>query len=116
MLDEGQNRLFPCDAVVASNWPEARAKLHKSSESGRSMDSLELAKQILITNLQLANVNLKAETEIMGNFPQFNSLSIAGIIAAIEDELGCAVDDDEITGEHFLTVASLAEFIESKSG
>ena len=78
------------------------------------MDSEELAKQILISNLQLENVELGTDTRIMGDFPEFNSLSIAGIIAAIEDELGCAIDDQEITPELFLTVGSLAAFIDSK--
>ena len=63
----------------------------------------------------MENVKLNPNTEIMGNFPQFNSLSIAGIIAAIEDELGCEIDDEEITAELFATVGTLAEFVESKS-
>jgi acyl carrier protein len=78
------------------------------------MDSIDLAKQILVSNLQLENVQLTPETEVMGNFPQFNSLSIAGIVAAIEDELGCEIEDEEITAEIFATVGTLAEFIANK--
>lgn len=79
------------------------------------MDSLDLAKQILVSNLQLENVDLNPSTQIMGNFPQFNSLSIAGIVAAIEDEAGCTIEDEEITAELFETVGTLADFIASKS-
>ncbi|MCB1788192.1 MAG: acyl carrier protein [Chromatiaceae bacterium] len=79
------------------------------------MDSLTLAKQILISNLQLTNVELTPDTRIAGDFPQFNSLTIAGIIASIEDETGSTVDDEEISAELFETVGSLAAFIESKS-
>ena len=79
------------------------------------MDSLDLAKQILVSNLQLENVDLTPGTQIMGNFPQFNSLSIAGIVAAIEDEVGCTIEDEEITAELFETVGTLADFIASKS-
>lgn len=79
------------------------------------MESLELAKQILIANLQLENADLREDTPIAGGFPQFNSLSMAGIVAAIEDELGCDVDDEEISGEIFETVGTLAEFIASKA-
>ena len=79
------------------------------------MDYLELTKQILVTNLQLGDVDLDVDTPIMGAMPQFNSLSIVNLITAIEEETGCAVDDDEITAELFESVGSLAAFIESKA-
>ena len=79
------------------------------------MNHLDLAKQILTTSLQLEDVDLQADTQILGDFPQFNSLSIAGMVASIEEELGCEIDDEEITAELFETVGSLAAFIESKS-
>ena len=80
------------------------------------METLEIAKKILITNLQVGDHGLQEDTPVAGEFPQFNSLSIAGIIASIEDELGCEVEDEEITVEIFETVGTLATFIESKTG
>ena len=56
------------------------------------------------------------ETEIVGNFPEFNSLTIAGIIASIEDELDVVIEDEEITTEIFATVGDLGDFIESRAG
>ena len=78
------------------------------------MEALDLARKILATNLQLEGEQLSADTEILGNFPQFNSLTIVGIIESIENELGCSVDDEEIKPEVFATVADLASFIETK--
>lgn len=79
------------------------------------MNYLDLTKRILTTNLQLGDMPLDADTLIMGDMPQFNSLSIVNLIASIEDELGCTVEDDEITAEIFESVGSLAAFIESKA-
>ena len=54
------------------------------------------------------------DTYLLGALPEFNSLSIVSIIAGIEEQLDCEISDDEITGEIFETIGSLADFIESK--
>ncbi len=79
------------------------------------MSSLDLAIKILASNLQVERQELSAETEVLGGFPEFNSLTIVGIIGAIEEELDCVIEDDEISTEIFATVGDLAQFIESKS-
>lgn len=79
------------------------------------MNPLELAIKILATNLQIERDALTPDTEILGNFPEFNSLTIVGVIGSIEEELDCVVEDDEISTELFATVADLANFIASKS-
>lgn len=78
------------------------------------MEALELARKVLATNLQLEMDQLTADTEVLGNFPQFNSLTIVGVIGSIEDELDCVIDDDEITTDIFATVGDLATFIEAR--
>tara|TARA_B110000503_G_scaffold34861_2_gene56906 strand:- start:30990 stop:31232 length:243 start_codon:yes stop_codon:yes gene_type:complete len=77
------------------------------------VEALDLAKKVIAVNLQLELDQLTADTEILGNFPQFNSLTIVGVISSIEDELDCAIDDEDITTDIFTTVGDLAEFIES---
>lgn len=79
------------------------------------MSALELACKIIATNLQLERADLQAQTKLVGNFPEFNSLTIAGIIESIEDELDCVIDDNEINTDIFATVGDLADFIERKS-
>lgn len=80
------------------------------------MQALDLAKKVLAINLQLEEDQLSADTEIVGNFPQFNSLTIVSVVGSIEDELDCVIDDEEITTDIFATVGDLAAFIASKSG
>lgn len=79
------------------------------------MEALDLAKKVIATNLQLEQDELEADTEILGNFPQFNSLTIVGVIGSIEDELDCVIDDEDITTDIFTTVGDLAVFIEGLS-
>jgi acyl carrier protein len=76
------------------------------------VEALDLAKKVLATNLQLELDELTEDTEILGNYPQFNSLTIVGVIGSIEDELDCVIDDEDITTDIFATVGDLAEFIE----
>ncbi len=78
------------------------------------MQALDLAKKVIAVNLQLELDQLSADTEILGNFPQFNSLTIVGVIGSIEDELDCVIDDEEINTEIFATVGDLAVFIQSR--
>ncbi|MCB1689741.1 MAG: hypothetical protein KDI33_14695 [Halioglobus sp.] len=79
------------------------------------MEALDLAKKVIAVNLQLELDELDPDTEILGNFPQFNSLTIVGVIGSIEDELDCVIDDEDITTDIFATVQDLADFIESRS-
>ena len=81
------------------------------------MNSTELAIQIVKEALQIGNVadSFDRDTQLLGALPEFNSLSIMTIIGSIEENLDCEIADDEITGEIFETVGSLADFIDSKS-
>jgi len=80
------------------------------------MDALQLAKDILRANLQLGDRadSLDRGSPLMGSFPEFNSLTVVGIVSAIEEQTGSSVNDTEITAELFETVGTLAKFIESK--
>lgn len=78
------------------------------------MQALDLAKKVVAVNLQLELDQLSPDTEILGNFPQFNSLTIVGVIGSIEDELDCVIDDEDINTEIFATVGDLAAFIQSR--
>lgn len=77
-----------------------------------------MARDILRASLQLGDKadNLDSDTLLMGSFPEFNSLTVVGIVAAIEEQTGNTVSDQEISAEIFETVGTLARFIESKLG
>lgn len=80
------------------------------------MDSLSIAKDLLRSALQLGSRadQLTAESPLMGAYPEFNSLTVVGIISGIEEALGCEVSDIEISEDVFQTVGSLADFIQTK--
>ncbi len=80
------------------------------------MDTLELARDILRSNLQLgAHADqMERDTALMGALPEFNSLSVVGLITAVEEQLGCSVADDEINADIFETVGTFSDFISSK--
>ena len=80
------------------------------------MDTFEITKRILISCLQLDGpaADLSPSTPLAGAMPELNSLTITTIITAIEEQLDCEIDDDELTMELFETVGSLQAFIESK--
>ena len=80
------------------------------------MESLEVTRNIVRACLQLGPLadSFDRDTQLLGGMPEFNSLTIAAIVASIEDELDCEIDDADITGEIFETMGSLSDFVAEK--
>lgn len=79
------------------------------------MNSLELTQKLIRDCLQLkASEPLTRETPLLGEFPELNSLTITTLMMQIEEAVDCEIADDEMTGEIFETVGSLADFVEMK--
>lgn len=79
------------------------------------MNALDLTRSIVRGCLQLGpDVELNRDTYLMGNFAEFNSLTITTIIVEVEEQTDCEIDDDEISAELFETVGALADFVEAK--
>jgi len=80
------------------------------------MDPLEMAREILRSNLQLGARadQMNRSTTLMGSLPEFNSLTVVGLIAGVEEQTGCSVNDDEISADIFETVGTFADFIAIK--
>ena len=53
-------------------------------------------------------------THLLGAVPEFDSMAVVALIAALEERLGIAIDDDEIDGATFSTVGSLVDFVAHK--
>jgi acyl carrier protein len=77
---------------------------------------LEEVKHIVGEALQLGSrmAYLRADTPLLGNLPELDSMAVVTVITALEDHYGFQIEDDEITAETFATLGSLAEFIEDK--
>ncbi len=80
------------------------------------MDIEKFLKAMLQQHLQLKDEvnNYTKETPLLGAIPELDSMGVVNIITAIEENLGCVIDDDEISAESFETFGSLMEFVESK--
>jgi acyl carrier protein len=56
------------------------------------------------------------ETHLLGAVPEFDSMAVVSLIAALEEQLGISIDDDEISGSTFASVGSLVDFVGDKLG
>ncbi|AKE51107.1 acyl carrier protein [Kangiella geojedonensis] len=68
--------------------------------------------ELLSDTLSLSADELSAETQLIGNLPEFDSMAIVSILMQIEEDFGIEIPDDELSGDVFETVQSLTEFVE----
>jgi acyl carrier protein len=82
------------------------------------MTTLDRLKAILRDALQLgARADaLTATSPLLGAIPEFDSMAVVAVLTMIEDEFGVVIADDEVSGEAFESVGSLAAFVEGKVG
>ncbi len=57
---------------------------------------------------------LDGNSALLGALPELDSMAVVNVIAALEDQFGFTVDDDEINGATFATLGSLVEFVATK--
>jgi acyl carrier protein len=76
------------------------------------MKHLDTVKLILGDSLGVPTAHLRPETLLLGSVPELDSMAVIGVIAALEDHFGIAVDDDDISARRFATVGSLTEFVQ----
>lgn len=76
----------------------------------------EEVKHILIDALNLPEDRdpIETDTPLLGNIPELDSMAVVHLITALEDHYGFVVENDEISGETFATMAHLVEFVEQK--
>ena len=75
-------------------------------------DVLSLLEEVL--SLQGRSQGFTANTPLLGALPELDSMAVVDLIGAMEQRWGFAVDDGDIDGHTFATVASLAAFIEER--
>lgn len=81
------------------------------------MDYTDRIKRILGSALQIGDraKQLARSTPLLGGIPEFDSMAVVTVVTMIEEEFGITVADDEISGETFETVGSLADFVAKKA-
>jgi len=80
------------------------------------MSVLNEIRNILAEVLQLADqgASLDENSALLGALPEFDSMAVVLVIAALEEQFDFDVDDDEIDAEVFESVGSLIAFVEQK--
>jgi acyl carrier protein len=67
-----------------------------------------------VLHLQGRGAVFRLDTPLLGSVPELDSMSVAGVIAALEDRFGFAVERGEIDGATFATLGSLVAFVKTK--
>lgn len=67
---------------------------------------------LLSETLSIDADQLSADTLLLGNLPEFDSMAIVSILMQIEETFAIEISDDELTGEIFESVTTLTEFVE----
>ena len=80
------------------------------------MQHLQEVTNILADVLSLGDRknSLQADSVLLGNIPELDSMAVVNVITALEDHFGITVDDDEISAQTFETVGTLTGFVEQK--
>ena len=77
---------------------------------------LQEVKNILadVLSLGAAAGALTEHSALLGAIPELDSMAVVQLIAAMEEQFGFTVDDDEIDAATFASVGSLTAFVERK--
>jgi len=78
---------------------------------------LEEVKTILGEVLSLSESTLRSldeQSTLLGTLPELDSMAVVNLIAALEEQFGITVEDDEIGASTFATLGSLAGFVKAK--
>jgi acyl carrier protein len=57
---------------------------------------------------------LTADTALLGNLPELDSMAVVNVITALEERFGIVIADDEIEASLFATAGTLADFVARK--
>jgi acyl carrier protein len=77
---------------------------------------LDQVRAVLIETLQLGDRanQWRADTELLGQVPELDSLAVMSVITALETRFGFHIADDEISADDFTTLGALVAFVDGK--
>ena len=81
-------------------------------------DKIDDVIDVIVTTLGLEDRTepLVATTQLLDNIPELDSMAIVELVVALEDRFDITIDEDEISGDVFETVATLATFVAEQHG
>ena len=71
-------------------------------------------RQVLDSTLMLRGRarEFRADTPLLGALPELDSMAVAYLITALEEQVGITVEDDDIDGAVFATFGALVGFVQ----
>ncbi len=64
-----------------------------------------------VLNLDGRALAFGADTPLLGEVPELDSMAVIAVIHEIEERFGIEVPDDEVDGNSFATVGTVVEFV-----
>jgi acyl carrier protein len=80
-------------------------------------DTVDAVRNLIVEALGLwgTRADIDADTELFGSLPELDSLAIVQVVTEIEDRFGFEFSEEDITGDVFETVGSLAAYVDRQS-
>jgi acyl carrier protein len=77
---------------------------------------LEQIRDILTDTLRLGErgQEMSSDTALLGNIPEFDSMSVVTVVMLLEEEFDIEFEDDDITADSFATLGDLVHLVEQK--
>ncbi len=90
--------------------------LKNSMPKTSSSESARLLARILDETLGLGDrkIEFNDGTPLLGTLPELDSMTIAAVVIAMEEELGHRIDEDDIRAEIFESFGSLRRFFDAQ--
>ncbi|MGE2834261.1 acyl carrier protein [Mycobacterium sp. SMC-4] len=78
-------------------------------------ETLDGVKQIIVTTLGIQDRadTLDGSTPLFNSMPELHSMAVVALAVALERHFDLQIDDEDLTGEVFETIGTLAEFVEA---
>jgi len=88
----------------------------ESDDTSSTMNQIETEVIAILRSVlgEPAARNLNLSSALLGSVAEIDSMAVVAILTAVEEQFGVSVDDDEVDGSTFATVASLIDFVRSK--
>lgn len=67
-----------------------------------------------VLSLDGRTASFTRDTPLLGAIPELDSMAVVSLITTLEEQLGLAVNDDDIDGSTFASVGSLCDFVSAK--
>jgi acyl carrier protein len=104
--------------VTDSGGPGAGVCL-KSRSPILAIDVMDVTQEVLRTLDEVLSLKGRAlgfgrDDALLGAIPELDSMAVVTVITTLEERFGIVIDDDEIDGDTFANVGSLADFVARK--